>query len=165
MRAERAGALSAAILVMATTGATALAQAESPGGFREPDHEGPFRVEMKRVIEGYRFDLRWREGPGGRDGGRFRLSDVHTPSLYTDQECEKTPAERARQFVREFVRGRQLRVRNVRKGRDSRTWVGRLEANGEDLSQALLAAGLAVPYHDSWRNPEMRRWVCSEEAP
>ncbi|KPK61288.1 MAG: hypothetical protein AMJ59_02350 [Gammaproteobacteria bacterium SG8_31] len=143
---------------------TARAEDTTRDRYREPDREGPFRVEMKRVIEGYRFDLLWREGPGGRDGGRFRLSDVHTPAIHTDQDCERPLGYEAQQFVKDFVRGKQLKVRNVRKGRDSRTWVGKLEANGRDLSAALLEAGLAVPYNDSWRNPEPRRWVCADDA-
>lgn len=140
------------------------AQDELRDRYREPDREGPFRVEMKRVIEGYRFDLLWREGPGGRHGGRFRLSDIHTPAIHTDQECEKVLGLEAKAFVEAFIRGKQLKVRHVRKGRDNRIWVGKLEAGGQDLSEALLGAGLAIPYNDSWRNPEMRRWVCREDV-
>lgn len=136
-------------------------QAQEPRDrYREPVDYGPYRVEMKRVIEGYRFDLRWREGPGSRRNGRFRLSNVHTPGIHVERDCERDRGKEAKEFVEKFVRGKTLKVRDVRRGRDSKSWVGRLEASGADLSEALLAAGLAVPYNDSWRNPEKRRWVC-----
>lgn len=131
--------------------------------YREPVDYGPYRVEMKRVIEGYRFDLRWREGPGSRRNGRFRLSNVNTPGIHVKRDCERDRGKEAKEFVERFTKGRTLEARDVRKGRDSQVWVGRLEADGEDLSQALLDAGLAVPYNDSSRNPETRRWVCEGE--
>lgn len=138
--------------------------AQEPGDrYREPVNYGPYRVEMKRIIEGYRFDLRWREGPGSRRNGRFRLADVNTPGVHVERDCERDRGMEAREFVETFVKGKSLKVRDVRKGRDSRTWVGRLEADGDDLSQALLGAGLAVPYNDSSRNPQKRRWVCEGE--
>jgi hypothetical protein len=39
--------------------------------------------------------------------------------------------------------------------------VGRLDADGEDLSSKLLEMGLAIPYNDSRWNPELRRWDCA----
>jgi len=154
--------LAVGVLLVAVPLASPLAQ--EPGDrYREPVDYGPYRVEMKRVIEGYQFDLRWREGPGSRRNGRFRLSNVNTPGIHVGRDCERKRGKDAKQFVERFVKGKTLRLRDVRKGRDSRTWVGRLEADGEDLSQALLDAGLAVSYNDSARNPEKRRWVCEGE--
>jgi endonuclease YncB( thermonuclease family) len=134
-------------------------------GYREPVREGPFRMEITRVIEGYRYDIRFLEGPAGRGATRFRLSNVHTPAIYTDQECEKPLGYEAKAFVEGFIKGRRLKARDVRRGRDTRSWVGRIEAEGEDLAQALLQAGLAVPYNDSWRNPARRSWSCEETIP
>ncbi len=134
-------------------------------GYREPVREGPFRMEITRVIEGYRYDIRFLEGPAGRGATRFRLSNVHTPAIYTDQECEKPLGYEAKAFVEGFIKGRRLKARDVRRGRDTRSWVGRIEVEGEDLAQALLQAGLAVPYHDSWRNPARRSWSCEETIP
>ncbi len=134
-------------------------------GYREPVRPGPFRMEITRVIEGYRYDVRFLEGPTGRGATRFRLSNVHTPAIYTDQACEKRLGYEAKAFVEGFIRGRRLKARDVRRGRDTRSWVGRIEAEGEDLAQALLQAGLAVPYHDSWRNPARRAWTCEGGIP
>ena len=155
-------ALAIAVLLAALPPTSLLAE-EPRDRYREPVDYGPYRVEMQRVIEGYRFDLRWREGPGSRRNGRFRLSNVNTPGIHVERDCERNRGKEAKDFVERFVKGKTLKVRDVRKGRDSRTWVGRLEANGADLSQALLDAGLAVIYNDSSRNPEKRHWVCEED--
>lgn len=155
--------LGAAVTALGMAGmlTAVVASAEEPRDrYREPVMDGPFRIEITRVIEGFRFDVRFRTGPAGRGATRFRLSNVHTPAIHTDQECERELGNEARDFVRRFIRGRNLRARDVRRGRDTRSWVGRIEANGEDLSEALLAANLAVPYNDSWRNPERRHWEC-----
>lgn len=140
-----------------------IAGAQGEGGFREPDLQGPFRVDMDRVVDGWRFNLRWHEGPRSRRDGRYHLSDVHTPSsTSTDQECEREVGIAVRDFVRAHVRGSRLRARDVRRGRDPRVWVGRLEVDGEDLSTVLLDLNMAIAYHDSPRNPELRRWDCSK---
>lgn len=149
-------------VVLATSIATSAHADEDERGFREPDMQGPFRVDMDRVIDGWRFNLKWREGPRSRRDGRFHLSDVHTPNATaTDQACEREVGVAVRDFVRRYVRGRQLRARDVRRGRDTRIWVGRLEVNGDDLSTVLLDLDLAVPYHDSPRNPDLRQWDCA----
>jgi endonuclease YncB( thermonuclease family) len=122
-------------------------------------------MEITRVIEAYRYDIRFLEGPTGRGATRFRLSNVHTPAIYTDQECEKPLGYEAKAFVEGFIKGKRLKARDVRRGRDDRSWVGRIEAEGEDLAQALLQAGLAVPYNDSWRNPTRRAWTCDGGIP
>jgi endonuclease YncB( thermonuclease family) len=140
------------------------AGAQDEGGFREPDFEGPFRVEMDRVIDGWRFNLRWREGPRSRRNGRYQLADVHTPSAtsqFSQGECEQALGIEVRDFVRRFVRGKQLRAREVRRGRDSRVFVGRLQVGDQDLSTVLLERGYAIPFHDSWRNSAQRQWDCS----
>jgi len=141
----------------------AVAQTGDQDGFREPDRQGPFRVEMERVIDGWRYELRWREGPRGRRDGRFHLADVHTPSAtstFSAGECERQLGIEARDFVRDFVRGKRLLARDVRPGRDRRVMVGRLQVGDDDLSTVLLEAGYAIPYHDSWRNPQLRHWDC-----
>ena len=156
--------LAIAGVVMLATSHVGLAPAEEEErGFREPDMQGPFRVDMDRVIDGWRFNLKWREGPRSRRDGRFHLSDVHTPNATaTDQACEREVGIAARDFVRRHVRGSRLRARDVRRGRDTRIWVGRLEVDGEDLSTLLLDLGMAVPYHDSPRNPDLRSWDCAD---
>lgn len=141
---------------------TAAGGAQDEGGFRELDQQGPFRVSLDRVVDGWRYDLRWQEGPRSRSRGRFHLSDVHTASsTSTSQACERAVGIATRDFVRGYLRGKRLRVRNVREGRQPRSRVGRLEADGEDLSSLLLEMGIAIPYHDSRRNPDLRRWDCS----
>jgi endonuclease YncB( thermonuclease family) len=156
--------LAIAGVVILATSYVGLATAEGDErGFREPDMQGPFRVDMDRVIDGWRFNLQWREGPRSRRDGRFHLSDVHTPNATaTDQACEREVGIAVRDFVRRHVRGSRLRARDVRRGRDTRIWVGRLEVDGEDLSTLLLDLGMAVPYHDSPRNPALRSWDCAD---
>ncbi len=143
------------------------AAAQNDRGFREPVSHGPFRVDVDRVLDGWRFNLSWQQGPGGRYRGRFHLSDVHTASATsTRQRCEREVGVATRDFVRDFIRGKRLRTRDVRPGRDRRTMVGLLDVEGEDLSTVLLERGLAMPYNDSRIDPAQRRWDCSknEEA-
>jgi endonuclease YncB( thermonuclease family) len=138
-------------------------KAQDEGGFREPDQQGPFRVSLERVVDGWRYDLRWQEGPRSRSRGRFHLGDVHTASsTSTSQSCERAVGIATRDFVRGYLRGKRLRVRNVREGRQPRSRVGQLEADGEDISSVLLEMGLAIPYNDSRRNADLRRWDCSK---
>ncbi len=131
-------------------------------GFREPDMQGPFRINLERVIDGWRYNVTFREGARTRRGGRFHLADVHTPSAtLTDQPCERDLGVAVRDYVRDYFRGKRLRVRNARPGRDRQVWVGSLEAEGQDVSTKLLEMGLAIPFNESSRNPEMRRWDCA----
>lgn len=150
-----------AIGCLAAVLSTAASDEDAPRA-RELDYGGPFRVGMGRVIDGWRYNLRWREGPSSRRDGRFNLADVHTPSATsTDQDCERNVGIAVRDFVRGYLRGKGLRTRNVRHGREPGAWVGRLEADGEDLSSKLLEMGLAIPYNDSRWNPNLRRWDCA----
>ena len=135
---------------------------ERTWSFQEPTNPGPFRVSMAQVIDGWRFNLRWREGPFVRGDGRFHLSNVHTPSATrTRQPCEREFGLRVRDFVRGFVRGKQLRAREVRRARMGRALVGKLSVGGEDLGTVLLEMGYAVPYDEHWRNAEARVWDCA----
>lgn len=139
-----------------------LASAEDGRKVSQPGAEGPFRVEMTRVIDGWRFNLRWHEGPSSRSDGRYHLANVHTPSATaSDPPCEREIGIAVRDFVRAYVRGKQLKTRDVREGREPDTFVGRLEVDDEDLSAVLLEMGVAVPYYDDRWNPELRRWDCA----
>jgi len=135
---------------------------ERQWSFQEPTNPGPFRVSMAQVIDGWRFNLRWREGPFVRGDGRFHLSNVHTPSATrTRQSCEREFGLQVRDFVRGFVRGKQLRASEVRRARMGRALVGRLSVGGEDLGAVLLEMGYAVPYDEHWRNAQARVWDCA----
>ena len=158
------GTLTAVVFIAGTVFMPVAAQ-DPESGFREPAFQGPFRVDMVRVIDGWRYNLRWREGPRTRGDGRFHLSNVHTPSATSrpgDHACERELGLEVRDFVRRYVRGKRLRAREVRRGRDSRSYVGLLEVGGEDLSTVLLEKGYAVPFNDSRLNPATRRWDCAD---
>ncbi len=136
---------------------------ERTWSFQEPTNPGPFRVSMAQVIDGWRFNLRWREGPFVRGDGRFHLSNVHTPSATrTRQLCEREFGLQVRDFVRGFVRGKQLRASEVRRARMGRALVGKLSVGGEDLGTVLLEMGYGVPYDEHWRNAQARRWDCAD---
>ncbi len=142
----------------AATGSTE----QDPPGARPLALQGPFRVDMDRVIDGWRYNLRWREGPGAENNGRFALSNVTTPSATpTDQACEREIGIAVRDFVRQFVRGKQLKTREVREGREIKAWVGLLQAGRVDMSTLLLEMGVAIPYDDNQWNPELRHWDCA----
>jgi endonuclease YncB( thermonuclease family) len=128
--------------------------------YTEPAWEGPFHADVNRFIDAWRMNIRFLGGPLAGEV-RFRLADVHTPSVTSDQACEVEEGRTALAFARDFVGHRRVEIRELRRGRDTESVVGRLYVDGRSLSEALLDAKLAVPYHDSWRNPALRRWDCA----
>lgn len=128
--------------------------------YTEPAWDGPFYADVVRMIDAWRMNIRFLGGPLAGEV-RFRLADVHTPSVHSDRSCEVEAGRAALDFARDFIGNRRLQIRELRRGRDTESVVGLLYVDGRSLSEALLDAKLAVPYHDSWRNPALRRWDCA----
>lgn len=132
---------------------------------------GPFRVETLKVKDGDTIEVRFIDGPCGRGPcpGQIlavRVAGVDAPEAHacgprlrersSGASCAACPEElelgaKARAFVRDFVQpARPARVVAARRDK----YGGRIVAGFQvfkdgqwaDLGQALLGAGLAVPY-------------------
>lgn len=77
-----------------------------------------------------------------------RLLGIDTPEIKGQCEQEKTLAREARDFARTMLsEAKEIKLVQVSRGDKYFRVLGRLEADGHDLSQALLDANLAVAYN------------------
>ena len=76
-----------------------------------------------------------------------RVRGIDTPEIRGKCPAEKRMAQRAKEFVHQLLeKVRKITLRQVGRGKYFRI-VAYVEADGEDMSDALLVAGLAVSYH------------------
>ena len=78
-----------------------------------------------------------------------RLDGVDAPEIFRPKcDGEKALGLAARDFAEKFFREGTVRLRQVRKGKFAGRVIARVErSDGADLGAALIAAGLATPYH------------------
>lgn len=120
--------------------------APGPSPKRAPP-PGLTRLTDIRVVDG---DTLVARVEGKAD--RVRLARIDTPELRYRCERERIGAERARQALSRAVAGRTVTMRSTGRGYYGRI-IGEVYADGVNLSDALLAAGLARPYRgrrESW---------------
>ncbi len=121
----------------------------APG--KEPLY-GPYPATVLRVIDGDTVELGVALWPGLVQRIRLRLDGVNTPEKRGAPLCEKIEAAKATKFTRSFLnRATVVWVSGVRLGKYAGRVLGKIAVNGKDLGQALLAAGLARPYHGGKR--------------
>jgi endonuclease YncB( thermonuclease family) len=123
---------------------------------------GPLPARVVEVVDGDTLGVRVRIWLDQEVTTRVRLTGVDAPELRGLCEHERTLARRATAFVTakvmaEAAGNNVVRLTDVRYGKYARRVVARVEtADGEDLGQALLDAGLAWPYDGgrrlSWCN-------------
>ena len=77
-----------------------------------------------------------------------RLLGIDTPEIKGQCEQEKTLAREARDFARTMLsEAKEIRLIQASRGDKYFRVLGRLVADGQDISQALLNAHLAVAYN------------------
>ena len=108
---------------------------------------GPYDFKVLKVHDGDTFHARVPIWLGQDVFVKIRLADVDTPELKGKCAAENQLAQQARQFTESWVRQPNLKLVDIRYA----TYAGRViatvqTAEGETLSQALLAAKLAKPY-------------------
>lgn len=114
-------------------------------------------VRVARVVsvydgDSFRADVRGWPAIVGHSI-RVRVAGVDTPELRDPRAPVRALAYAARTFTAERLLGaREVRLHHVRRGKYFRL-VAEVEVDGEDLSTALLDAGLAKPY-DGRRKPQ-----------
>ncbi len=146
-RARRSpiGAVLAAALLAAAITADSSARELLPG---------PVPARVIQVIDGDTIAVKARIWLGQDVETRVRLEGVDAPELAGRCERERARAARARAFLEAMVDGGEVVLSQIQYGKFAGRVVARVETlAGEDLSAALLAAGLARPYAGGARTP------------
>jgi micrococcal nuclease len=108
--------------------------------------EGPVEAEVLRVVDGDTLTVRAKIWIGQELTTNVRLSGVNAPELSGTCDAERALAEQARRFLTERVEGRAVTLRNIARDKFGGRVVAVVEDGAGDLTTALLAARLAVPY-------------------
>ena len=122
---------------------------------------GPVIAEVLDVIDGDTLLVRARIWLGHKVETRVRLAGVDAPELGGACARERLLARRARDFIKTRVAGDAVLLHDIRFGKYAGRVVARVTpSENEDLSAALLAAGLGRPYDGgsrlSWCDGSLR---------
>ena len=114
---------------------------------------GPVSAVVERIVDGDTVDVRARIWLGQSLTVRVRIEGVDAPETRSDCEDERRLAITAREFLTRRLLNREITLLRVVYGK----FGGRVRADisdaAGDVGQALLAAGLARPYHGERREP------------
>ena len=120
-------------------------------GWRDPI-PGPVPALVVDVIDGDTVLVRARIWLGQEVETRVRLDGVDTPELRGKCQAARRLARAARAFVQARVGGRQVILRDIQYGKYAGRVVARIQTpDGDDLADALIAAGLGHPYDGAAR--------------
>jgi endonuclease YncB( thermonuclease family) len=115
---------------------------------------GPVPARVIQVIDGDTIVVKARIWLGQDVEIRVRLEGVDAPELAGRCERERALAARARAFLEAMLGGGEVVLSQIQYGKFAGRVVARVETpSGEDLSAALLTAGLARPYAGGPRTP------------
>lgn len=114
---------------------------------------GPVPAEVVRVIDGDTVAVRAHIWPDQYVETRVRLDGADTPETYRPGcEAERARGEAAKRFTEVWLadgeRFAAIGLRNIHLGSFAGRVIARIErrADGADLTEALLAEGLAIPW-------------------
>ncbi|MHA1108529.1 MAG: thermonuclease family protein [Alphaproteobacteria bacterium] len=108
---------------------------------------GPVPARLVRVVDGDTVIVRARIWLGQEVEISVRLHGIDAPEIQSRCPRERELAKRAGDFVRGRLGGRGIQLSAIQYGKYAGRVVARLAAeDGEDISSALLAAGLAKSY-------------------
>ncbi len=113
---------------------------------------GPVPATVTAIADGDTIDVVARIWLGQTVATRVRFAGIDAPELRGGCQRERDLAEAARSFVASRLAAPRVELRDIRFGKYAGRVVARVvTADGEDLSAALLAAGLARPYDGGTR--------------
>lgn len=142
----------ASACVFAVLGLAAAAAAR-PAAAGEDVLRGPVAARVVSVLDGDTLLVRAHLWLDQHLEIRVRLGGIDTPELRGRCPGERRLARRARAFVEAAVAGGEVDLTDIRYGKFARRVVARVSAAGlPDLSQGLLARGLARPYDGGGRS-------------
>jgi len=106
---------------------------------------GPTRGEVERVIDGDTVKMRIAIWIDQELLVSVRVAGIDAPELFRPKcAAEKTLAREAKAFAEDFLAGGTATLHDITRGKYAGRVVARIEADGADLGEALVAAGLAV---------------------
>ena len=115
--------------------------------------DGPVAAKVERVIDGDTIEVRAAIWLGQSLTVRVRIDGVDAPELKARCTDERKMALAARDFLARRLEGAAVKLTRVVYDK----YGGRVRADVEDgngdIGRALLAAGLARPYHGERREP------------
>ncbi len=115
---------------------------------------GPVSALVVDVIDGDTVLVRARIWLGQEVETRVRLEGVDTPELRGKCQAARRLAREARAFVQAKVDGRQVLLSDIQYGKYAGRVVARIQTpDGEDLTEALIEAGLGHAYDGARRAP------------
>lgn len=120
---------------------------------------GPIGAQVLRVLDGDTIEVSARIWLGQNVETRVRLAGIDAPELRGACSYERELAARARAHLVARLgsvetRAARVTLYDISLGKYAGRVLARVQtAAGEDLSQSLLAAGLARPYRGGGRDP------------
>lgn len=103
------------------------------------------RADVERVVDGDTVRMRVAIWLDQEIRVAVRLADVDAPEVFRPQcAAEKTSGESAKAFVEGFLQGRDVMLHDIQRDKYGGRVAARIEADGEDLGAALIAAGLGA---------------------
>ena len=102
------------------------------------------RGEVERVVDGDTVRVRVAIWLDQEIRVAVRLADAYAPEIRGPRcAAEKRRGQSAKAFVEDFLAGRAITLHDIRRAKYAGRVAARIEADGEDLGAALVAAGLA----------------------
>lgn len=127
-----------------------------PPAVPAPARSGGYPAEALRVIDGDTLELRISVFPGHDIISRVRLARIDAPELSSPCAHERDAATAARRALRDLVANGPLVVRDPRPDKYFGRVVADVSTGGLDISDRLMADGMATPY-DGGRRRGCRR--------
>ena len=109
------------------------------------DFSGPARAQVERVIDGDTVKMRVAIWLDQEIIVSVRLAGVDAPELFRPKcSAERMLARKAKVFVEDFLQGGEADLSEIKQDKYAGRVVARVEAQGADLGQAMVKAGLGV---------------------
>jgi len=132
----------------------------APPGLRAASLPGPVAADVVRVVDGDTLAVRARIWLDQAVETLVRIEGVDTPELRASCAFERALAEQARDALTRMVEGGVVSLVDVRHDKfGGRVRAVVLDAEGRNVAEGLIAAGVARAYAGGHREP----W-CPEET-
>jgi micrococcal nuclease len=116
---------------------------------------GPYQAAITRIVDGDTLEADLFVYPSLKVTTLVRLKGIDTPELRGPTACERTLAQRAREYLATLALG-PAQVNDVRPDKYGGRIDGRVTAKGVDVVTAMIAAGHGRPYTGGRREPWCR---------